>query len=421
MILTTLATFFLFSALHAFYVQADVMPEKPTLTTSSLQIPSSTLAMPLEATHTATSESPSSSSLRSEKDVAVPASIRADNKMGVYMTASSISRSDFLRKILDDLQAASGSALIFDVKGNGVLFHSTAPMANELGLVKPFYELPEIISELHARGIYVIGRFVALKDAALTSKLPETKVRHPKTGQVLSESWSDPANEKAIEFNMQVVCELAAAGIDEINLDYIRFSTAEFGALRAYSREEKSDRVETFIRATRETIDRCGPKTKLGLSTYAILGWSYDINVATLGQDVVRFAPLVDVISPMAYPATFTSEAYYNPGKNPGPRNYWLVYRTLTGYAKLLGPEHSRKLRPWLQGYYVSTKEVQDQIRAVYDAGLCGFTVWSAGNFYDQTFAAMRKDTLRPARCFGDTLPETPILEAEMSGSTLSL
>jgi len=324
---------------------------------------------------------------------------RADNKQGVYLTASSVSRGDFFDTTVDSLLAASGSAIVIDVKGGSVLFHSAAPMANELSLVRPLYELPEIIKKLHDRNIYVIGRFVAIKDHGFTEKMPETKIRDPQTNRVLSETWVDPANETAIEYNMQILCELAASGIDEINLDYIRFSTAEFGALGVYSAEEKADRVEKFIMAARETIHRCGKMTRLGLSTYAILGWAYDINVATLGQDVVRFAPLVDIISPMAYPATFTSAGYYIPGKNPGPRNYYLVYRTLTGYAELLGEENSKKLRPWIQGYSVSTKDVSDQIRAVYDAGFCGFTVWNAGNNYAPAYAAMKGDSLKPEKC----------------------
>ncbi len=336
--------------------------------------------------------------------------LRADNKQGIYFTASSVARSAFFHSTVRDLQEARGSAVIFDVKGSGVLYRSTAPMATEIGLVKSIYDLPSVIQGLRDSGAYVIGRFVAIKDDALTTRLPETRIKSP-DGKVLSYTWVDPANDTAIEFNMQVVCELAAAGIDEINLDYIRFSTADFGALGVYSGQQKADRVEKFIRATRETIDRCGPSTKLGLSTYAILGWNYDVNVETLGQDVVRFAPLVDIISPMAYPATFTSEGYYVPGKNPGPRMYWLVYRTLTGYAKLLGPEHEHKIRPWIQGYSVGTKDVSDQIRAVYDAGYCGFTVWSAGNLYAPTFAAMSKDTLKPERCNGDVFPPRPVDE----------
>ena len=73
-----------------------------------------------------------------------------------------------------------------------------------------------------------------------------------------------------------MICELARSGINEINLDYIRFSTEQVGALGVYSMEEKSRKVGVFVRMAREAIDACGPETKLGVSTYAILGWHYE-------------------------------------------------------------------------------------------------------------------------------------------------
>lgn len=318
------------------------------------------------------------------------------NQHGVYLTASSIARTTFFDDTIADLKNARGSAVVFDVKGGGVLYHSSAPDALEIGLVRSFYDLPAVIEKLHAQGIGVIGRFVAIKDEAYTKRKPETRMKDPVTGRVLSE-WIDPANDEAIRYNMQVICELAAAGIDEINLDYIRNSGAD-GTLYGLSGEEKAVRLEKFIRSARETIDRCGPSTRLGLSTFAILGWSYDNNVETIGQDVRRFAPYVDVISPMAYPATFSVNAYYDPAKHPRSRMYYLVYRTLIGYRDLLGPEHAWKIRPWIQGYGVTTKNMQDQMDAVYDAGACGYQVWSASNTYAPTFAGMNTVSV-PDRC----------------------
>lgn len=324
---------------------------------------------------------------------------RADNKRGVYMTPSSVARTDFWKETLQSVKDSGGSSIVFDVKGSRVYFHSAAPLANDIGLVSPKYDLPAILAEAKEAGLYTIGRFVSIKDDGLTGKRPDTKVKDPSGKRVLSETWVDPSNETAIDYNTQVACDLAAAGIDEINLDYIRFSTADFGALRVYSGEEKAEKVEAFIKAMRETINRCGPNTRLGLSTYAILGWDYKVNVETLGQDVKRFAPLVDVISPMAYPATFKSEGYYVPGKNKGSRDYWLVYRTLTGYKDLLGEEQAAKIRPWIQGYNVSVKDFSDEMQAVYDAGFCGFQVWSAGNYYDTVYKAMTQFPAVPEHC----------------------
>jgi hypothetical protein len=325
--------------------------------------------------------------------------LRSDNKYGIYLSGTSMGRKEFLDEKIEDLLNAGGTSLIFDAKGGIVFFDSTSPLAEQWGVEKPYYDLPEVLAKLKEKGIYTMARFVAVKDENLINKHPEFSVKHPKTGRLMINGWIDPAHPDAVEYNKQVICDLAAAGIDEVNLDYIRFSTANFGELKVFSGKEKADKVEVFVKAAREAIDACGPKTKLGLSTYAILGWNYPVNLETLGQDVVRFAPLVDIISPMAYPATFTSPEYYVAGKNPGSRDYWLVYRTLTGYTDLLGEEHKHKIRPWIQGYSVTAKDVKDQIKAVYDAGYCGFQVWNAGNNYTQTFAAMKDMPERPERC----------------------
>lgn len=338
----------------------------------------------------------------SAADVKPPSAVTAPavnpyNKRGVYLGPPNVKNTDFLDSVIENLKASGGNALVLDVKGSFVYFHTDADLPNHYGTVRPFFEMPAIVQKAHDNGLYVIGRFIAVKDNIITSILPETRVFSP-SGKLLVEDWIDPSNQKAIDYNMSVMCELAKSGIDEVNMDYIRFSTANFGALKVYSAEQKADKVETFIKAARKTIDECGPTTKLGISSYAILGWNYPANVETLGQDVVRFAPLLDVISPMAYPATFTSEGYYVPGKNPGSRMYWLVYRTLTGYQELLGEENKHKLRPWIQGYYVDKQDMKDQMKAVYDAGLCGFQVWNANNNYTYTYPAL-KDMAVPENC----------------------
>lgn len=320
-------------------------------------------------------------------------------RRGVYLTSGRASDVDgYLQEAIDNLKKSGGNAVIFDVKGSRVYFDTTSPIAEEFGLEKPVEDLPVILKKLKDNGIYSMGRFIAIKDDGFTGVYPLASVRHPTTHEVLSATWIDPSNEYAQEYNMQVLCDLAKSGIDEVNFDYIRFSTENYVALGVFSATEKADKVHSFVAKARETIDECGPATKLGISTYAILGWNYPVNLETLGQDFVRFAPLVDIISPMAYPATFAEGAYYYPGKNPGSRMYYLVYRTITGYQELLGEAHKAKIRPWIQGYSVTQQNVQDQIQAVIDTGNCGFQFWNAGNNYDIVYKGMAAMTW-PEKC----------------------
>lgn len=309
---------------------------------------------------------------------------------GVYLTSGRAASDGYLQEAIDGLKASNGNAVIFDVKGSRVYFDTTSMIAKELGLVKAVEDLPKIIDKLHENGIYVMGRFIAIKDDGFTAAHPESSVRHPTTNEILSATWIDPSNEYAQQYNMEVLCDLAKSGIDEVNFDYIRFSTENYIGLGVFSAQQKADKVHSFMVKARETIDRCGASTKLGVSTYAILGWNYPANLETLGQDFVRFAPLVDVISPMAYPATFSENGgYWNPSKHGSSRMYWLVKRTITGYQDLLGDEHKAKLRPWIQGYGVTQQNVQDQIKAVYDTGNCGYQFWNAGNNYDVVYKGM--------------------------------
>ena len=102
---------------------------------------------------------------------------------------------------------------------------------------------------------------------------------------------------------------------------------------------------------------------KLGISSYAILGWNFPVNFEAVGQDIPEFAKIVDVISPMAYPATFAPNAYYNPGRDKGSRMYHLVWKTIMGYRELAGPENVHKIRPWIQGYGVTEKNMRTRSR----------------------------------------------------------
>ncbi len=316
--------------------------------------------------------------------------LRTLRAIGPYLAETTTGDDDLLTKIADHIvqSQATNAGVIFDVKGPYVYFETKSPLAEKLGRISVKYDLPHVLSILKERGIYTMARFIALKDPGLAGAAPETQIHNPATGVSVGDVWVDGSNDTTITYSMEVLKDLIDAGIDEVNFDYIRFPTEYSLAQVGMTKEQKIEKVEAFLKAARQLVDSLHAKTKLGISSYAIIGWDYDVNVEHLGQDVVRFAPLLDVISPMAYPASFAENEYYKPGVNPRSRMYYLVYRTLTGYRKDLG-DQAWKLRPWIQGYSVTPKDVQDEVDAVFDAGACGFTVWNARNDYTPTFGAL--------------------------------
>jgi hypothetical protein len=325
---------------------------------------------------------------------------------GVYLTATSVRNRDLLLTTFDRLASLEHPAVVFDVKGSYVYIEGDFPQAEELRLMNPFFNLAEIVSLARDRGIYTIARFIVAKDTLLSARSRDTQICHPQTKICLGSGWVDPGNSTVFSYNQEVLEAVLRSGVDEVNFDYIRYPTEYAQSQIGLSGSQKADHIEQFILMARETIDRIRPQTKLGISTYAILGWNFPVNLEPLGQDIVRFAPYVDIISPMAYPATFAEGSYYNPAVHPVSRMYYLVYRTITGYRELLGPEYADKVRPWIQGYYVSAQNMRDQIAAVFDAGAHGFTVWNAQNNYTPVFTVL-------AEGLPDDIEATVVLEKE--------
>lgn len=322
------------------------------------------------------------------------------NKVGVYLTATSVANDEFFAKTFATMEAAGADAFVFDVKGSKVYFDTTSPFAHSIQQVRALYDLPEIVAKAKEHNLYIIARYIALKDPLIAEKIPAGQIRHPDTNVSAGYTWVDGSHPSILEYNYQIIRDIALANVDEINLDYIRYPTEYSQNDIGLTGEEKSARVTEFVKMARQAIDQHNPYVKLGISTYAILGWNFPINFEPLGQDVrgTGLAQYVDVISPMAYPATFSVGSYYDADVHRDSRMHWLVYRTLSGYAKLLGDEHAYKIRPWIQGYYASQKDVSDQIRAVYDAGACGFTMWNAKNNHGPFYAAY-PTVERPERC----------------------
>lgn len=322
-----------------------------------------------------------------------PSFMHPYNQRGVYLHANSVADPELVENALGN------DAIVFDVKEDYVYFQTESAE-----IVFPLYNLKDFVDQLHENGIYAIARYVVANDKLLGQLYPETRLSNPVTGAPLPTRWVNPGHEKVLSYNRAILREVVQSGVDEINLDYIRYPSDFVDTLSQVPLEEKIANVEAFVLMAREVIDEEGADTLLGISTYAILGWHFDANLQTLAQDVPRFAKYVDVISPMAYPQTFsTAGAYYDPAIHPGSREYWLVYHTLTGYRELLGDD-AYKLRPWIQGYSLTPQQIRDEIQAVYDAGLCGYTVWSARNLYGPYYAAYRQTADRiPELCITKT------------------
>jgi len=304
---------------------------------------------------------------------------------GVYMNPSSAGT----RTILDTgykLRLAGANTVVFDAKDDlGAITYASPLKAryfpNE-DYTPNIEELPKMIEYLHRMGVHVVARMVVLKDPIMARNNPAWCINREK-------SWLNPADPNVQEYLLAVVRELSDSGVDEIQLDYMRY----FADTRTDTGVEGLSRSDAIAGLLKKIHDVTAPKgVLLSLDMFGIVIWQRDVDVLVVGQDINKLKPYVDIISPMLYPSHFS--AGFAGIKNPADDPYLFVSDGIKRMKALVGDEIV--IRPWLQAFPLRVTKgygpgyIETQIRAAHDAGAVGWLLWSPENRYNYSFAAMQ-------------------------------
>jgi len=178
--------------------------------------------------------------------------------------------------------------------------------------------------------------------------------------------------------------EAADLGLDEIQLDYLRFPSDGSGVLGLVYTQEANFETRTaamaeFCAQIYDAVSRTPAFLSadiFGLTPFVDAGRDMGI-----GQRVDDIAPSMDYLSPMAYPTTYAPGTLGFP--NPGLEPYQFVYRTVMALHK----RTTTAVRPWLQYYSIGgiqygTFEFLEQRKAAEDAGSLGWIWWNARGQY---------------------------------------
>jgi hypothetical protein len=264
-------------------------------------------------------------------------------------------------------------------------------------------DVDRLLSQLHARGFYVIARIVVFKDDLLARNGAaiglDVAIRDRKNGRVWADGeglgWVDPFRQEVWEYNAALAREAAERGFDEVQFDYVRFPTDPSSATSVgaavYSREPTEESrpaaIAGLLQLTRPSLRSLG--TFLSIDTFGYACFRDDD--LGVGQNLALLAPYVDYISPMIYPSTYSAGL---PGKANYPavvgRPYDVVFDSLEqARGRVAG--HGALLRPWLQyfdDYPWATRrqynagEIEAQKRAAAEAGGIGWLMWDPTNRY---------------------------------------
>ena len=326
---------------------------------------------------------------------------------GIYISGPMAGSTELFRNILDSAAGTEINTVVIDFKDDQgrIACPVDSPVASEIGACRPYVQdMKELIASLKERGLYVIARVVAFRDPWLAEKKPEWSL-HLADGSLYRDrqgmAWVDPYRKEVWDYLVEVGTEAKEAGFDEVQFDYIRFSTE--GTMRDVVFDEavtggrsKTDVITEFVKYAYENLASQGLFVSADVFG-TIIG--SDIDAQAVGQVYTEMAKHLDYICPMIYPS------HYGPGnfglEHPDTMPYETVLEALKKSQMVMdqaaeadGHVSSQAIvRPWLQDFTASYlgegnyipygyNEVQRQIQAVKDAGYDEWMLWSAANRY---------------------------------------
>ncbi len=210
-------------------------------------------------------------------------------------------------RIIQDALTAGIDTIVVDVKDESgyVRFPTRSRVARAAHTVYGSIDLPGLITRLHSAGLRLEVKLSVFKDLKLSQKRPDLQLKYEgeKADDDSGLSWVDPANPDVINYNVFLALELAKAGVDAIQFDYVRYQ--ESLGLETHGRS-RVDVITRFLEQARNVIKPLYPNVTLSADVYAAIACrDSGPTVERVGQDFVKIARIVDRVNLMAYPALY--------------------------------------------------------------------------------------------------------------------
>ena len=328
-----------------------------------------------------------------------------DNKLlkkakTMYLNAGTIGSIDSYLKIAKENGV---NAIVVDIKDGALAYSSN--VAKEISptayatAINDNSSYKSAIDKIKDAGIYAIGRIVVFNDVHYGKDHPDDCISSTASSRLWPSAYSRGAWYYNVELAKEAVKEM---GFNEIQFDYVRFPEDAYNmSIKGNSDfknkydEEKAEAVQNFLFYAADQIHKIG--AYLSVDVFGECSGEY---VTAYGQYWPAISNIVDAISSMPYTDHFGRSV-----------DTWTnAYRTVYNWAK--GAATRQKeiptpavARTWITAYdtpywkptvIYNASKIEDQVRALYDAGLDGgFITWNSASSlakYEQIKTAFNKD-----------------------------
>lgn len=328
-----------------------------------------------------------------------------DNKLlkkakTMYLNAGTIGSIDSYLKIAKENGV---NAIVVDIKDGALAYSSN--VAKEISptayatAINDNSSYKSAIDKIKDAGIYAIGRIVVFNDVHYGKDHPDDCISSTASSRLWPSAYSRGAWYYNVELAKEAVKEM---GFNEIQFDYVRFPEDAYNmSIKGNSDfknkydEEKAEAVQNFLFYATDQIHKVG--AYLSVDVFGECSGEY---VTAYGQYWPAISNIVDAISSMPYTDHFGRSV-----------DTWTnAYQTVYNWAK--GAATRQKeiptpavARTWITAYdtpywkptvIYNASKIEDQVRALYDAGLDGgFITWNSASSlakYEQIKTAFNKD-----------------------------
>jgi len=358
-------------------------------------------SMPEETVTDGTTETGTPEETVEEKENREDAAVKREpvKVKGIYVSGP-IAGHTRMEDLIALVEETELNAMVIDVKNDDgritYKMQSDAVLEIDAG-IGYIQDIDALVKKCREKNIYLIARIVAFRDPYLAEKKPELAVKTP-TGETFRDknglAWVNPYKKEVWDYLIEVAKGAIETGFDEIQFDYIRFST-DLKAEEAYfgPEAEKISKIEIITQFTEYAYETLSP---LGAFVAAdVFGTVIDneTDQAIVGQDYLQMAQHLDYICPMVYPSHYANGAYGI--AIPDAEPYKTVYSAMNSSAEVLGglTKEKAKVRVWLQSFtagWVSghisygREQIREQIKGAYDAGYEEWILWNAAVNYQR-------------------------------------
>ncbi len=277
------------------------------------------------------------------------------------------------QSLLDLAASTSVNTFVFDTKGDyeggKIYYDSKVPAAVNAGLVAPVFDVTKRLQQAKDAGLYTITRIPTFLDPAYAKAYP---------ADVLAGDWLDPAKQSAWEYPISLAEEACELGFDEVQFDYVRYPSGQAAsqaraAGKVPNAAGRTANIKAFLTAAADRLHAKG--CAISADIFGIVNAIADDQ--GIGQLLEEITQPLDACSPMIYPEQWGAGWFGldQPANHPGE----LVTAVLNKAAPRVAP--GTIIRPWLQSYYYSGKQILSEIKSAETKGY-GWILWnSPGNY----------------------------------------